>query len=238
MHPPFVTGRGQGRWGFFSWLGDLLAARACWGLAASFALIHALADRIPEASAVLPRFWLTGGEGAWREVWRFITYAFLHGNTLHLVLNVVGLWIIGSKIERIAGVWGMLKVFLSGVLLGGVVQLFAAPPAQAGVPLVGASGGIAALLLWLTTVSPDLKTWPVKVSGKNLGRGILLAESGFLAFSWFVPEGGFQPVAHACHLGGALAGWVWGKRVFRGLPTLDDLKKERARRESADGPLG
>lgn len=207
-------------------------------MAASFAVIHVLSGRFPENSAILPKLWLTGEDGAWREVWRFVTYAFFHGNNLHLTLNAFGLWIIGSKVERIAGVRGMLKIFLSGVLLGGVVQLFAAPPVQAGVPLVGASGGIAALLLWLTTVSPDLKTWPVKISGKNLGRGIILAESGFLAFSWFVPEAGFQPVAHACHLGGALAGWAWGKRVFRRLPTLDDLKKERARRESADGPLG
>jgi membrane associated rhomboid family serine protease len=207
-------------------------------LVASFAVIHGLSGRLPEDSAILPKLWLTGEEGAWREVWRFVTYAFFHGNNLHVALNAFGLWIIGSKVERIAGVRGLLKIFLSGVLLGGVVQLFAAPPVQAGVPLVGASGGIAALLLWLTTVSPDLKTWPVKISGKNLGRGILLAEFGFLAFSWFVPEAGFQPVAHACHLGGALAGWAWGKRVFRRLPTLDDLKKERARRESADGPLG
>lgn len=229
MHRPFVTERGPGRWRFFGWLADLLAARACLALALSFALIH--------ATVVPPRFWLSGHESEWREIWRFVTYGFVHGNAGHLAINTAGLWIIGSKVERIAGPGGMLKVFLAGLISGGVMQLLAAPPTQAGMPLVGASGGIAALLLWLTTVAPDLKTWPVRVSGKNLGRGIVIAESGFLALSWFFPETGLQPVAHACHLGGAFAGWALGRRMFRRLPNLDDLKKERARRESADGPL-
>ena len=238
MHPPFVNERGVTRWRISTWLADLLSARGCLVLACLISAIHACVWRLADPEAVMQRFWLSGMDAIWQEPWRFISYAFIHGNPAHLAINMAGLLIIGSKVERIAGRGTTLKVFLSGVMVGGVIHLLAAPTAQRDLSLVGASGGISALLLWLTTVSPELETWPIRVSGKNLGRGILLAELGLLALSWWIPVVGFQPVAHACHLGGSLAGWAWGKRVFRRLPTRGDLQKERARRESANGPEG
>lgn len=171
-------------------------------------------------------------------IWRGVTYAFVHGNGVHLALNLAGLLIIGPKVERIGGFATLLKVFLAGAWIGGAAHLFLAPPGQQGIPLVGASGGITALLLWLTTTSPDARTWPVKVSGRSLGLGVILAEACLLAMAWVLPRENFQPVAHACHLGGAIAGWGMARRLLRPTPTLEDLKKERARRESADGPWG
>jgi membrane associated rhomboid family serine protease len=233
MQVPFEQERGLRRWR--NWLGDLLAARACWCLIVVFVVVHLwLWSGDPEAK--LMRFALFRGAEGMADGWRWVTYAFLHGNALHLCINSAGLWIIGSKVERIAGAATVLKVFVSGVVAGGALHLIAAPPAQIGMPLVGASGGVAALLLWLTTVSPESRTWPIKVSGRNLGRGIVAAEIALLAASWVFADAGYQPIAHACHLGGAVAGWCWGRRMFRRLPTLADLRKERARRESADGP--
>jgi membrane associated rhomboid family serine protease len=169
-------------------------------------------------------------------VWRLVTYGFIHGNIGHLSINLAGLFLIGPRVERIGGRSTVARVFLAGVVAGGVAQLLLAPAGQQGIPLVGASGGIAGLLLWLTTASPDSRTWPIRVSGRNLGRGVLGAEAGLLLVSWLIPDAGFQPIAHACHLGGGLSGWWIARRLLRPSPTLDDLKKERARRESADEP--
>ena len=169
-------------------------------------------------------------------VWRSLSYAFVHGNTVHLALNLAGLLIIGPKVERIGGSRTLLKVFFAGAVIGGAAHLVLAPPEQRGIPLVGASGGITALLLWLTTISPDGRTWPVKVSGRSLGLGVIIAEACLLAAAWFLREVNFGPVAHACHLGGAIIGWGMARRLFRSSPKLEDLRKERARRESADGP--
>jgi membrane associated rhomboid family serine protease len=168
--------------------------------------------------------------------WQCWTYDFIHGNDGHLSLNLAGLLIIGSKVERIGGPATVLKVFLAGALVGGVAHLLLAPPDQRGMPLVGASGGIMALLLWLTTASPEARTWPIRISGRNLGRGVLAAEAGLLVLAWVLPREQFHPVAHACHLGGAIVGWGMARRLLRPPPTLEDLQKERARRESADGP--
>lgn len=237
MQAPFVNERAS-LWGhLLSRFGEILAAKACLALVAVCFLTHLIIHGSGDPEGVLARFWL-GGEGArTSEVWRWLSHAFIHGNGWHLAINAAALCLIGSRVERIQGPAGVLKVFFSGVLAGAALQMLAAPPAQNGLPLVGASGGIFALMLWLTTVSPDLRTWPLRLSGRNLGWGIVLAELLLLAAGWWLPWQEFDLVAHACHLGGALAGWVLGKRVFRRLPTLEDLQKERARRESADGPL-
>ncbi len=236
MQAPFVNERASLRSHLLSRFGEMFAARACLAMVVVFGVVHFMVTSSGDPAQVLARFWL-GGEGAGtHEVWRWLSHAFVHGNGWHLAINAAALWLIGSRVERIQGPAGVLKVFFSGVLAGAAMQLLAAPPSQNGLPLVGASGGIFTLLLWLTTVSPELRTWPLRLSGRNLGRGIVLAELLLLAAGWWLPRQEFDSVAHGCHLGGALAGWLLGKRVFRRLPTLEDLKKERARRESADGP--
>src|SRR5690606_22551959 len=76
-------------------------------------------------------------DGAW---WRLITYAFVHGNLVHIGFNLWVLFDLGRIFERRRG-WGdLLAAFVTGTaggaLLTGVMQ--------AGQPLilVGASGGI------------------------------------------------------------------------------------------------
>jgi membrane associated rhomboid family serine protease len=99
--------------------------------------------------------------------------------------------------------------------------------------LVGASGGIFALVLWLTTVSPKSRMILLPLSAKNVGLGFLLA-SGILAVAGpWLPAGGLH-VAHSCHFGGALAGWLIARRGMKEPVTLAELQEERARRESAD----
>lgn len=234
MHPPFVKERSVLR--LRAWWSGLLAARVCLLLSAVMGLVHALVWTRPDPTPLLWRFGLHG-EG-WNPgiLGQFVSYAFLHGNRVHLALNLAGLMIIGSKVERIGGASTVLRVFLAGALAGGAVHLVLAPPDQREMPLVGASGGIMALLLWLTTVSPEARTWPIRVSGRSLGLGVLVAEAGLLATAWVFRDEAFHPVAHACHLGGAITGWGIARRLLRPPPTLEDLRKERARRESADGP--
>jgi len=234
MHAPFVKERRFARLRF--WWSDLLSARVCLLLAGIMGLVHALVWTGPDPVPVLMQFGLQ--VSGWNPgiFWQCWTYDFIHGNDGHLSLNLAGLLIIGSKVERIGGPATVLKVFLAGALVGGVAHLLLAPPDQRGMPLVGASGGIMALLLWLTTASPEARTWPIRISGRNLGRGVLAAEAGLLVLAWVLPREQFHPVAHACHLGGAIVGWGMARRLLRPPPTLEDLQKERARRESADGP--
>lgn len=234
MHPPFVSGRvGSSRGGRFR---DLRSSPWTVGLVIVLLLVHAVVSCLDDADPVFLSCGLWWEGAVARRPWQWVSHALLHGNGWHLAFNATGLLLIGSRVERIGGHLTVLKVFFSGVVVGGIVQLLLAPPAQQGVPLVGASGGVMALLLWLTTVAPDARTRPFGISARNLGLGVVIAEAGLLGAAWWWPDAGFQPLAHACHLGGAAAGWVIARRQFRVPPGLDQLQKERARRESADGP--
>jgi hypothetical protein len=96
--------------------------------------------------------------------------------------------------------------------------------------LIGASAGCVALLLLTTTLAPQSRMVPLPLSAKNLGAGVLL---GSLLLSLlhpglnlpFLAEIGktgsrifgenFFEVGHACHLGGALSGWLYGLWIMR-----------------------
>jgi membrane associated rhomboid family serine protease len=176
------------------------------------------------------------------KVWQVFSYGFLHGGWWHAGLNALFVLVIGSRIEVMAGRPGILKVSIVGVLGGGLCHLLLGSGL-----LVGFSGGCLALLLLLTTISPQSRMFPLLVSGRSLGLGILFAElflalinpalglPGFARIGGMLVDqgmGSWFQMGHACHLGGGLAGWAYGRWLLRPRVTLERLRRERARREA------
>lgn len=89
-----------------------------------------------EASLILNPESLRTGEKAWT----FVTYAFLHGGWMHLILNMVFLWAFGPNVEDRLGKTGFLGFYLVGAATAGVVHAATEPA-----PVVGASGAVAAV---------------------------------------------------------------------------------------------
>lgn len=176
------------------------------------------------------------------KIWQIFTYGFLHGGWWHVGVNAIFVLVIGSRVELIAGRKATLVTLLAGILGGGLCQLLLGTGL-----LVGFSGACLALLLLLTTLSPESRMFPLPVSGKSLGLGILLGEfflalidpalklPGFSGIGEILAEQGmgslFQ-LGHACHLGGGLVGWLYGRWILRPRVTLDRLRRDRARREA------
>lgn len=72
------------------------------------------------------------------------TSMFLHGSWMHLIGNMLYLWIFGNNIEDLLGpFWFIIFYLLSGV---GAVLLFVATGPNSQVPMVGASGAISGVL--------------------------------------------------------------------------------------------
>jgi len=98
--------------------------------------------------------WLLYGpyvaDGQW---WRLITSAFLHASILHIGLNMLALWWLGSIVEQLLGHTRYLALYFVAGLAGAAGALLATPLQ----PTVGASGAIygilGALLIleWLQT---------------------------------------------------------------------------------------
>lgn len=180
-------------------------------------------------------------------VWQVWTYAFLHGGGLHLGVNAAGILLLGARVEHLIGSAGFLRVCLLGILAGGVFHLLGAAGGVGAPILVGFSGAMMALLLLLTTLSPESRMWPLPLSGRSIGLGILFAE-GFLALIdpgfglpmvsrigiWIAENGGASwfDIAHACHFGGGIAGWLYGRWLLRARVSLKSLRRARERRET------
>ncbi|MHA6791921.1 rhomboid family intramembrane serine protease [Pseudonocardia bannensis] len=113
--------------------------------------------------ASLFREWaLVPGLVADGECWRVLTSGFLHIGPLHLVFNMMALWIIGRDIEIVLGRGRFLAVYLVALLGGSAaVMLFYPPDAR----VAGASGAVFGLMGGLAVVLRRLKVPAGQVLG-------------------------------------------------------------------------
>jgi membrane associated rhomboid family serine protease len=79
--------------------------------------------------------------------WQLASYGFLHGNIVHLVFNMLGLWMFGSELERLWGQKRFLHFLAAGLLSAGLTQLIVNALLGSVAPTVGISGALFALLL-------------------------------------------------------------------------------------------
>lgn len=84
------------------------------------------------------------------QVWRLVTYSFAHASLGHVLFNMIGLFIFGRDIEGIYGRFEFLRIYLAAVVLAGIawltMQIMSGQPAE----LLGASGGVLAIvMLWI-----------------------------------------------------------------------------------------
>lgn len=205
---------------------------------------HSQPDKFSQAQILLglakPNF-LSG------DFWQPLTYALIHADWPHLIMNSAAILLLGSKIEHIAGKRTIRILAVAATLAGGF--LFLALSRDTGpepLHLVGSSAICFAFLVLLTTLSPDSRFLPFFVSGKALGMGVILANLILALLNPDLPTGplarlgahlsenffpGLFRIGHACHLGGSLAGYFAGKFLLRPRVTIQHLRKAREKRE-------
>jgi membrane associated rhomboid family serine protease len=83
------------------------------------------------------------------SIWQIVTYAFLHADVTHLLLNSLMFLFIGSELETIWGTRRFITYFFVGALGAGITYLLFQTLywGKMMTPLVGASGGIYAFLV-------------------------------------------------------------------------------------------
>ncbi len=73
-----------------------------------------------------------------------ITSQFLHGGLLHILFNMLFLWVFGDNIEAGLGFIRFIIFYLVCGILSGLIQVLTSP--NAAMPLIGASGAIAGVM--------------------------------------------------------------------------------------------
>ena len=166
-----------------------------------------------------PGFVLQGGSlvpalVAEGEAWRLVSSVFLHAGFVHLALNMLSLYFLGSFVESAFGRGRFLALYLLSGLSGGIAYLYFG--AFNG-PAVGASGAIFGLLGGILGYSLRRGTfsWQNPVIRQLL---ILLAINLYVGFS--IPN-----ISNTAHLGGLAGGLLFG---FLVAPTVYSRKAARA----------
>lgn len=142
-----------------------------------------------------------------RAIWQVVTYMFLHGGVWHIFINMLVLFIFGSRLEqRLGSSEFLLYYFVSGVGAGIATVVVNWYTGMAVIPVVGASGAIFAVMLAFATFFPDT-TILVNFFIPLPARVAVLLFTGIEIFSLvFRSRSG---VAHLTHLAGFLFGYLY-----------------------------
>jgi membrane associated rhomboid family serine protease len=163
-------------------------------------------------------------------LFQLVTYGFLHSvsDFRHILLNMVGLWMFGRMVEDRYGSREYLTFFLVAVAFAGTTWVLGELAAHQGFapwpPMVGASGGIAAIVVLFAMNYPNVTVLFMFVIPMRMWflAVILVAYDAFGA----IHRSG--DVAFTAHLGGAAFGYVyyrWGGRFERWLPSGQFFKQ-------------
>lgn len=147
-----------------------------------------------------------------KNVWlAAVASMFLHGGFMHIAGNMLYLWIFGNNIEDHLGHVRYLLFYLVGGIAALVAHVVLQPDSV--VPVVGASGAIAAIMGAYLTWFPRAPVRTIVVLGFPL---LLTIQARWLLGFWFVLQFFTSPnsgVAWAAHVGGFVFGVAFGLLV-------------------------
>jgi membrane associated rhomboid family serine protease len=155
------------------------------------------------AATVIGRFALT--RDAAGEFWRFVTHQFLHGSPGHLLGNMIVLALAGPFAEAALGRWRFLIGYLAGGAFAGGVHL-----ALSAMPLIGASGAIAAAMAMVAVLYGTRRVpvfyWITFLFGTARIPALALLPAWLVNEFYQWASNPDSPVATAAHVGGFAAG--------------------------------
>jgi len=143
------------------------------------------------------------------EIWRFVTYMFLHGGFFHIGFNMFALWMFGSQIEARWGKRTFLVYYMVCGLGGAVTYgIFNLVGISSLIPMIGASGAIYGILLAYGLTFPESVILVMMIIPMKAKYAVMLFGLIELMSTAGNSSGG---VAHLAHLGGMLTGFVFLK---------------------------
>lgn len=166
------------------------------------------------------------------QVWRLLTYAFLHDPTTpwHILFNMLFLWWFGQDVEDMYGPREFLVFYLTAAVLGGVAFLLYSMSHPEARFCIGASGAVTAVLVLCALHYPNRRIllWffvPIPIW---VFVAFQVLQDTFL----FLSADQSTTTAFTVHLAGAAFGFLYFKGQWRlsGFWTrLQEWQRERAR---------
>ncbi len=86
-----------------------------------------------------------------------LTCTFLHGSWLHILGNMLFLWIYGRYCEKAIGTWKFILLYVVGAYSSMIAHVLSVPPFMNDDPAIGASGAISAVMGAFLILFPKVK---------------------------------------------------------------------------------
>ena len=138
----------------------------------------------------------------------FLTYMFLHAGWMHLISNMLFLWVFADNVEDAFGYFAFALFYLLCGIAGALAHVAMAPSSQA--PLIGASGAVSGVIGAYVLLYPKARVWillffriPLRISAIWVLGGWFLLQVFYVVTA--VNNGDAQ-VAWWAHIGGFIAG--------------------------------
>ena len=177
---------------------------------------------IAQASGVYPLIMrqLALSSDGWvllRHPWTLLSYAFVHEGVLHIVMNMLNLYWFGQLIREYLGDRRLVSLYVLGSLAGALLFLLAYNflpvfQGQLGVPLIGASAAVTAIIVAAATKLPNY-TFVLPLMGAVKIKWIAAVVIVVLSIA---PIYSGNPGGGLSHLGGALLGFLFIKQLDAG----------------------
>ena len=155
-----------------------------------------------------------------RHQWyRFLTSGFVHGDMMHLAINMLVLWSFGNAIEKyyfptFLGDFSAQKymlLYFGGIVVSSVPD-YVRHNRNPNYAALGASGGVSAVVFAAILFEP----WQNLYLYGVIAIPQILAGAAYLYYSWYKDKNATDNVGHMAHFAGA----IWGF-LFTGLLSID-----------------
>ncbi len=180
------------------------------------------------------------------EVWRLVTFQFLHAGIMHIAFNMLGLYFFGPLVEQylgrkryaafylMCGICGGLAYLLLNLIGAIGVSLPGALHVETTTPLVGASAGVFGIIMACAFIAPTVTVQllfpPIPMQMRTMAYIFV----GLAAANLFFFQGSNQG-GDAAHMGGAIAGYFFIRRPHLLRDFFDVLGPKKSGPPSAKG---
>lgn len=165
------------------------------------------------------------------SLWQPLTYQFLHGGLMHLVMNMLWLFFFGPDVERLLGSRQFTALYVACGAGGVLLSLFSLALWGNNPVIVGASGAVLGVLVAFAVADParQILLFPLPVP---MSAATLVAIIAALNLVWAFGE---TSASVSTHLGGMGMGWVMMQLIPRYQQWLRRRNRERWQKRNPGG---
>ena len=155
-----------------------------------------LTDYIKYFGAFVPRVPL--------ELWRYVTYMFIHVDFMHFFFNMLMLWMFGSEVAEWMGTRHFVSMYFFCGIFAALFSFFMCLLGLTNNPIIGASGALMGIFVAYYKFFPERMLLMFFIIPMKIKHAMWV----MIALDIFFANSG-DMIAHFAHLGGVVAGFLY-----------------------------